>query len=286
VSFPATTYIYAGQEYYDATTRAIYERTTSGTTLTTFVLDVANWTRIAELNDYVDDWAATTLYKIGQVVIAPDGSLIKAVADFTSSATFDATEAADWTLLGHVDIRAFTGSAYYFAGSRATESGRVMVHGAGAIAAATFTVAEAANWTYESQNTISAFAATTVVMANEIIVDNTTLWQRIATGTTGAAFDATEKAFWTQLTATSVFESTIADATTAWGTAASGLYTITITAATHSITAPKTVHVYEKVGTDYELVQVDHQRILSNGDIAISVSEVPDGRFIGRVEIS
>jgi hypothetical protein len=285
-TFPVTTYVFADQEYYDAVTGAIYHRTTGGTTAATFILDVANWTRMAELNDYIAGWTATTVYKIGQVALAYDGSLISAVADFTSSAAFDATEATAWALFGQVEVLPFTGSTYYFTGSRATESGRVMVHGAGAMSAATFTFSEAANWTHESQNSIGVFAAATVVLANDIIVDSNTLWQRTATGTTTATFDATEKAFWTQLTATSVFESTIADATTAWGAAAGGYYTITITAATHGIATPKIMQVYETDGTDFELVQSDRQRILGIGDIDIRVIETPDGRFAGRVEIS
>ena len=75
------------------------------------------------------------------------------------------------------------------------------------------------------------------------------------------------------------------DATTSWGTAAGGVYTITIAAATHGITAPTSVQLWELSGADYVQVNVDTVTIKANDDIEFIVDEALDERFEGRVVI-
>lgn len=75
------------------------------------------------------------------------------------------------------------------------------------------------------------------------------------------------------------------DATTDWGTAAGGYYTLTITQATHGLTAtdPLSAIVQEDDGTSWIAVQADSVTInKTTGDVAIQVTEIPDGRFAGR----
>jgi hypothetical protein len=77
------------------------------------------------------------------------------------------------------------------------------------------------------------------------------------------------------------------NATTDWGSASGGYYTITIAAATHALTnTPSIVQIYELVGSDYDLVNVDRVRIASNGDVSIRVVSSPDLRFAGRISIA
>jgi len=227
-------------------------------------------------------WAGTTDYVAGQVVVAPDGSLVQAGSTATSTTTFNAAEvtALGWTRLGQVDVKAWAASRYYFAGSKATRSGVTMVHGTAGVSAATFTSAEAANWTFESQNSIGSWAATTVLLANTKVSHNGVIYQFNTTGTTGATFTASN---WTALT-DGVFEATIADATTAWGTATAGVYSFTVTAATHGIANPRLVQVYESVGSDHVLVSAD-VTIASTGGVTVSALATPDTRFAGRIEI-
>lgn len=75
--------------------------------------------------------------------------------------------------------------------------------------------------------------------------------------------------------------------TTDWGTASGGLYTITITAATHGKGANVSdVSLYETVSGNSVLIVVDTLSINnSTGDVSFSVSETPDGRFTGKVII-
>lgn len=69
-----------------------------------------------------------------------------------------------------------------------------------------------------------------------------------------------------------------------WGTASGGLYTITVTAATHGKGVNPIVQVYELNGSNYESVIIS---IINNsGDISFQVNETPDNRFNGKVIIS
>jgi len=71
-----------------------------------------------------------------------------------------------------------------------------------------------------------------------------------------------------------------ADATTAWGAAAGGFYTRTITAATHGKGVSPVVSIMEYDGTNLDVAGVDRVRIIqANGNVEIRVPEAPDGRF-------
>ena len=75
-------------------------------------------------------------------------------------------------------------------------------------------------------------------------------------------------------------------ATTEWGTASAGYYTITVTAATHGIGTNPVVSVQQLTGSDYIVVEADQLKIFSNGDVSIRVPETPNLRFAGRLVIS
>jgi len=71
-----------------------------------------------------------------------------------------------------------------------------------------------------------------------------------------------------------------ADANTAWGAAAGGFYTRTITAATHGKGVSPVVSIMEYDGTNLDVAGVDRIRIIqANGNVEIRVPEAPDGRF-------
>ena len=77
------------------------------------------------------------------------------------------------------------------------------------------------------------------------------------------------------------------NATTDWGTAAGGLYTITIAASVHGKgTSINGVQVFEDDGTSYVETSTDVLKWnKSTGQVSISVSETPNGRFAGSVVI-
>lgn len=75
------------------------------------------------------------------------------------------------------------------------------------------------------------------------------------------------------------------DATTSWGVAAGGVYTLVVDAATHGLETPTSVQIWEDVAGDFELVTTS-VRIKANGDVEVDVFEAPDERFAGRVVIS
>lgn len=70
-------------------------------------------------------------------------------------------------------------------------------------------------------------------------------------------------------------------ATTEWGSAVGGTYTMTVTQATHTRGTSPEVELYEESGSDFIKVDADI-KVLANGDVEISVPENPDCRFAGK----
>jgi hypothetical protein len=75
------------------------------------------------------------------------------------------------------------------------------------------------------------------------------------------------------------------NSTTSWGSASGGVYTITISAATHGKGTAPNVAVYENVGGVYELVALESVRVTLTGNVSLRVLETPDNRFAGLVLI-
>ena len=72
------------------------------------------------------------------------------------------------------------------------------------------------------------------------------------------------------------------NATTDWGSASGGYYTITVAQTTHERGVNPVVKLQELDGADYNEVFADQLKVLANGDTAIRVTEIPDMRFAGR----
>ncbi len=75
------------------------------------------------------------------------------------------------------------------------------------------------------------------------------------------------------------------NATSDWGSASGGLYTITVLAATHGKGTAPSVMVFELVSGNYELVGIHTLQINVAGDVSLKVLETPDNRFAGLVLI-
>lgn len=73
------------------------------------------------------------------------------------------------------------------------------------------------------------------------------------------------------------------DATTDWGAPSGGLYTITITAATHGKGTNPSILVFEDVSGDFEKVEPNQTIIDASGNISITTLETPDTRFAGKI---
>lgn len=74
------------------------------------------------------------------------------------------------------------------------------------------------------------------------------------------------------------------DATTDWGSATGGFYSITIAEATHGQGDDPLIQIYEGT-TTFEIVQPDEVSIAANGSITFRVAETPDNRFAGKILI-
>ncbi len=75
------------------------------------------------------------------------------------------------------------------------------------------------------------------------------------------------------------------DATTDWGTAAGGVYTITTPVATHGKGTSPLVQVYETVGGANLVAAATRVSIAADGAVSLIVSETPDGRHAGKIVI-
>ena len=95
----------------------------------------------------------------------------------------------------------------------------------------------------------------------------------------------------TQIATTAFVQTTVAkyvqtfNATTDWGTAAGGLYTLTITAGTHGKGTSPAVRIEEGSGADWIHTLVDQEIVRSTGNVELKISDSPDARFAGRVLI-
>lgn len=73
------------------------------------------------------------------------------------------------------------------------------------------------------------------------------------------------------------------DATTDWGSASGGYYSISIPSATHKVGANPHIQIEEEFGSDFVIVDVDQVKITGTGDVTIRVTSSNDARFAGRV---
>jgi len=74
------------------------------------------------------------------------------------------------------------------------------------------------------------------------------------------------------------------DATTSWGSASGGYYTITITQATHTRGSHPSVQLFiGDGGTGFNVVEPDETNVEANGDVSFQVPSDPDLRFQGKI---
>lgn len=75
------------------------------------------------------------------------------------------------------------------------------------------------------------------------------------------------------------------NATTDWGSPVGGYYTWTLLQSTHLMGTNPNFIIEEVDGSDFNEVRCDQAKVLANGDIALRVTQTPDGRFAGRITV-
>lgn len=73
--------------------------------------------------------------------------------------------------------------------------------------------------------------------------------------------------------------------TTDWGSPSGGVYTRTITAATHGKGLNPIVNILELSGSDYQIISITY-KIDPSGNISFEALQSPDNRFAGKIIIS
>lgn len=115
----------------------------------------------------IAEWDASTAYDAGEMVITPSKALVKRTAAGTSTATFDATEAGDWTYIADTaNYKDWAANTYYYSGQGVKAPlGRYLERDVAGYTPATFDdVAEVNQWILISQSTISAWAPNTNIV--------------------------------------------------------------------------------------------------------------------------
>jgi hypothetical protein len=150
----------------------------------------------------VGAWAATTTYKAGTYVKL-NGVVYQRIADGTSGATFNGTEAAFWNVISIDSTTAsWAASTYYPLGQQVQEGFRILERTvAGVSDALSFTNTEAPNWKLISQkNFQSPWVANGYYYQGEKVLSENRTIQKLASGLSGATFNAIEAALWTPVT--------------------------------------------------------------------------------------
>lgn len=75
------------------------------------------------------------------------------------------------------------------------------------------------------------------------------------------------------------------NATTDWGAASGGFYTITIPLATHSKGNNPVIQIFELIGSDYDVVETTVFIDSVTGAISFKALQSPDSRFQGKIVI-
>jgi hypothetical protein len=139
--------------------------------------------------------------------------------------------------------------------------------------------------TPSSANLFSALTTKTGNTSSIVFADSPTFTGTPAAPTAAAGTNTTQIATTAFVTTANTKYSSTFDATTSWGAAAGGLYTITITAGTHGKGTSPDVRIEEGSGADWVRTFVDQEIVRSTGNVEIKVSDSPDGRFAGRILI-
>jgi len=154
------------------------------------------WTAVGAGEAILDPWSASTSYVAGNTV-TQGSRTIRRTAIGTSGASFDNTEAANWTLVENNATTAFVGSNYYYSTELVTAEARTLTRGASGVSLATIAL-DRANWNVVIPLPTADWVASTFYYAGDDVFQGGFLYQRIANGTSGLTFDLTEETFWTK----------------------------------------------------------------------------------------
>jgi len=275
----------------------IYRAVTAGTS-TTFNADRASWSVLATI-PAGSNWTASTYYYADDVVVESN-KLLRRNTSGTSGLTFDVTEQLEWTAL---------------TASNET-SWRLPVAATGIVANAGTSIVGQASFSLDGVPLVDGMF---ILLQGETTSPATYFGRVFEVGGVGAAITLTlrpdgqlgtgaptEGDFITVAQGTASADTTwrytgtewvtalglppytqTFNATTDWGVASGGLFTITIPAATHLMgTSVTQVSHFESSGGLWEEVGVNSVTIdQTSGDVSFTVSEVPDLRFAGRVTL-
>jgi len=161
-----------------------------------FLFNGTDWQTTASGDiEAIDPWAAATFYYQDQKV-TQNGRILQRIAAGTSGATFDATEAADWTLLQTAPVTDWVANTYYYANEITWQDPYFLRRLFNGTSGASFDNTEKTNWAKISAETPQVWAPSTRYYGGDLVTYNETLLQRITAGVSQATFNVAEAITW------------------------------------------------------------------------------------------
>lgn len=175
-----------------------YKRIADGTSGATFnATEEATW-NVMGTTGSIAPWITLSYYEVGEVVVN-NGTIYRTTVAHTAGAIFDATEAANFTVIAnYTDISFYSANTYYPLGIMIYDNGRIVTRNTAGVSGATQNNAERANWSLVAANVVSYWTASTFYYDGERVIYYTTGANLIKSGSSvsGATFNSAELTSW------------------------------------------------------------------------------------------
>lgn len=175
-----------------------YKRIANGTSGATFdATEEATW-NVMGTTGSIAPWITLSYYEVGEVVVN-NGTIYRTTIAHTAGATFDVTEAGNFTVIAnYTDIGFYSASTYYPVGKMIYDNGRIVTRNTAGISGAVQDNTERLNWSLVAADVTSYWTASTFYYDGERVIYYTTGANLIKSGSSpsGATFNSAELTSW------------------------------------------------------------------------------------------
>lgn len=179
--------------------KKVYRCKTAHTSATTFnTTEEANWELISSGGITIEDWASSTVYVVGDVVIS-NNNLYKCKTAHTSGNTFDATEEANWDLISsgsdeHI-LLDWKQSTKYEVNELVYYNGSIFRCNTAHTSGTSGLDSDIANWTLITSD-LKVWNPSTSYVVGVVVIQGNKLYKCKTTHVSATSFNTTEKANW------------------------------------------------------------------------------------------
>jgi len=180
----------------------VYRSNSARTTNTAFdTYEQGNWTLLARTETEVLDWAGTTSVLANELRMQA-GAVIRSDSTRTTRASFDVTEAGNWTRIAGNTVVDWAAATLVYQHEVRVQGSSLYRSNTTRVTGSSFDATEKANWTQVglTQPVAVAWEASTAVVTGQIIFQSNSLYVSESDRTTGSSFDVTEQGHWQAVT--------------------------------------------------------------------------------------